>query len=133
MCGGAINSVCWFCRTQKCVTLLTSEAEYVALGDAAKELLFLRQVWRFTLHNKVMPCFPIFEDNQGAVQLAQNPITNSNSKHIDVRHHFLRELVRQRDIKVVQAPSEFQHADILTKALAFDLFAFHQKLLMNLK
>ena len=82
---------------------------------------------------KVMPCFPVFEDNQGTVQLAQNPITNSNSKHIDVRHHFLRELVRQRDIKVVQVPSEFQHADILTEALAFDLFALHRKFLMNLK
>ena len=42
MCGGA--SVCWFSRTQKCVTLSTSEAEYVALGDAVKELLFLRQI-----------------------------------------------------------------------------------------
>ena len=52
-------------------------------------LLFLRQVWRFMLASEVMPCFPAFEDNQGAVQLAQNPVTNSNSKHIDVRHHFL--------------------------------------------
>ena len=70
------------------------------------------------LPSKVMPCFPVFEDNQGAVQLAQNPVTNSNSKHIDVvRHHFLRELVRQRDIKVVQVPSEFQHADILNTCL----------------
>ena len=65
-----------------------SEAEYVALGDAVKELLFLRQVWRFMLPSKVMPCFPVFEDNRGALQLAQNPVTNSNSKHIDVRHHF---------------------------------------------
>ena len=81
-----------------------------------------------------MPCFPVSEDNQGAVQLAaQNPVTNSNSKDIDVRHHFLRDLVRQWDSKVVQVPPEFQHADILNKALAIDLFAFHQKLLMNLK
>ena len=85
------------------------------------------------LPSKVVPCFLVFEDNQGAVKLAQNPITNSNSKHIDVRHHFLRELVRQRDIKVEQVPSEFQHADILTKTLAFDLFAFYRKFLMNLK
>ena len=62
----------------KCVTLSTSEAEYVALGDALKELLFLRQVWRFMLPSKVMPCFPVSEGNQGAVQLAQNPVTNSN-------------------------------------------------------
>ena len=126
MCGGA--SVPWFSKTQKCVTLSTSEAEYVALGDAVKELLFLRQIWRFMLPSKVMPCFPVFEDNQGAVQLAQNPVTSSNSKHIDVRHHFLREHVRQRDVKVVQVPSEFQHADILTKASAFDLFVFHRKI-----
>ena len=98
MCGGAC--VCWLSRTQKCVTLSTSKAEYVALGDAVKELLFLRQVWRFMLSGEGMPYFPIFEDNQGAVQLSQNSVSNSNLKHIDVRHHFLRELVRQEDISV---------------------------------
>ena len=82
---------------------------------------------------KVMPCFPVFEGNQSAVQLAQNPVTNSNLKHIDVRRHFRRELARQRDIKVVQVPSKFQHADILTKSSAYDLFAFHPNFLMNLK
>ena len=67
------------------------------------------------LLSKFMPCFLAFEDNQDAVQLAQTPVANSSSKHIDVRHHFLPELVRQRDIEVVQVLSEFQHADILTK------------------
>ena len=80
------------------------------------------------LPGKVMPYFPVFEDNQGAVQLAQNPVTNSNSKYIDVRHHFLRELVRQRDIKVVKVLSEFQHADILTNALAYDLCCVSPKI-----
>ena len=64
--------------------------------------------------------------------LSQNPVLNSNSKHIDVRHHFLRELVRQGDISVRRVPSEYQHADILTKALAFDVFAIHRRFLMNL-
>ena len=130
MCAGAC--VCWFSRTQKCVTLSTSEAEYVALGDAVKELLFLRQVWRFMISGKGTPSFPVFEDNQGALQLSKNSVSNSNSKHIDVRHHFLRELVRQGDIIVNHVPSEYQHADILTKVLAFDLFAIHRRFLMNL-
>ena len=56
-----------------------------------------------------------------------------NLRRTRSQHHFFQELVRQRDIKVVQFPSEFQHADIFTKALAYDLFAFHRKLLMNLK
>ena len=126
MCGGVC--VCWFSRTQKCVTLSTSEAEYVALGDTVKELLFLRQVWRFMLPGKGMSYFPIFDDNQGAVQLSQNLVSNSNSKHIDVRHHFFRELVRQGDISVSHVPSECQHADILKKALlAFNVFAIHRR------
>ena len=46
-------------------------------------------IWRFMLPGKVIPYFPVLEDNQGAVQLAQNPVTTSSLKHIDVRHHFL--------------------------------------------
>ena len=99
MCAGAC--VCWFSRTQKCITLSTYEAEYVALSDAVEELLFLRHVCRFIIPGKGMPSFPVFEDNQGALQLSKNPVSNSNSEHIDVRHHFLRELVRQGEIIVV--------------------------------
>ena len=58
--GVFFNNVCWFSRTQKCVTLSTTEAEDDALGDAEKDLLFLRQVWSFMLPSKVMPCFPFF-------------------------------------------------------------------------
>ena len=79
MCTGACVS--WFSRTQKCVTLSTTEAEYVVLADTMKVVLFLRQVWRFMLPDIGMPCVPVFEDNQRVVQLAQNAITNSNSKH----------------------------------------------------
>ena len=42
-----------------------------------------------------MPCIPLFEENEGAIQIAKHPISNSNSKHIDVRHHFLREFVME--------------------------------------
>ena len=62
---------------------------FVALTHAVKEILVLKQMWRFMLPGKGMPCCPVFEDNQGAVQFAQNPVTNSNSKHFDVRHRFL--------------------------------------------
>ena len=127
MCAGVC--VCWFSRTQKCLTLSTAEAEHVALGDAVKELFF-RRVWRFIIPGKGMPCFPVFEDNQGALQLSKNSVSNSNSKHIDVRRHFLRKLVRQGDIIVNHVPSKFQ--DTLTNVLAFDLFATHRRFLMNL-
>ncbi|CAB1120295.1 unnamed protein product [Ectocarpus sp. CCAP 1310/34] len=124
MCGG--GCVTWFSRTQKCVTLSTTEAEYVAFADVLKEVLFLRQVWRFMLPDTGMPCIPVFEDNQGAIQIAHNPITNSNSKHIDVRHHFIRELVERKEISITHVTSEFQHADFLTKAISKESFALHR-------
>ena len=55
---------------------------------------------------KGMPCFTVFE-NKGVLQLSKNPVSNSNSKHIDVRHHFSRELVRLGDIIVNHVPSEY--------------------------
>ena len=91
MCGG--GCVSWFSRTQRSVTLSTTEAEYVAMVEVMKEVMFLRHVWRFMLPDMGMPCIQVFEDNQGAIQLAQNPITNSRSKHIDVRFHWIREHV----------------------------------------
>ena len=90
-----------FSRTQKCVTLSTTEAETVALTDVIEEALFLRSVWHFMLPEVRMPYIPVFEDNQDVVQLSQNPITNSNSNHIDVRHHFLRELVERKEISMI--------------------------------
>ena len=81
---------------------------------------------------KEMPCFPVFEDNKYALQLSKNLVSNSNSKHIDVRHSFLRELVCEGDIIVNYVPSEYQNAYILTNVLAFNLFAIHRSFLMNL-
>ena len=131
MCGG--SAVSWFSRTQKCVTLSTSEAEYVAMGDSVKEALFIRSVWSFMLPDRAKPCLRIYEDNAGAIQLAENPLSSSNSKHIDVRHHFLRELVFSGSISIVHVPSKYQHADVLTKPLSRESFDFHRNFLLNLQ
>ncbi|CAM9497748.1 unnamed protein product [Laminaria digitata] len=129
MYGGAC--VFWYSRTQKCVTLSTSEAEYVAMATM-KEVLFLQQVWCFVLPEVGTLCVPVFEHNEGAVQLAQNPVTNSNSKHIDVRHHFLRELVAKGTISIAHVRSKWQHADLLTKPLSAETFQFHCNFVMNM-
>jgi len=130
MCAG--GGVSWYSKTQKCVTLSTTQAEYVAMSDVAKEILFLRQVWRFMLPRVGMPCIPLFEDNEGAIQIAKHPISNSNSKHIDVRHHFLRELVERKEIEIIHVASQYQLADFLTKALPEREFEVHRGIVMNL-
>ena len=66
------------------------------------------------------------------MKLAQNPITNSNSMHIDVRHHFLRELVGKKEISIIHVPSLFQHADFRTKAISREFCEFRRSLAMNM-
>ena len=131
LCGG--SPVAWFSRTQKSVTLSTTEAEYVAMGDGVKEALFVHGVLEFLSPGKKLRGIRVLEDNEGAITLAENPISLSNSKHIDVRHHFLRELVENEKITVEHVSSEDQHADILTKALPSVAFIAHRTFLLGKK
>ena len=78
-----------------------------------------------------MPCIAMYEDNEGAIQIAK-PISNSNSKHIDVRHHFLRELVERNEIEIIHVASQYQYADFITKALPEREFEVHRGIVMNL-
>ena len=102
------------------------------MSDMGKEILFLRQVWCFMLPKARMPCIVMYEDNEGATQIAKHPISNSNSTYIDVRHHFLRELVERKEIEIIHAASQYQHADFLTKALPERKVEFHRGIVMNL-
>ena len=79
-----------------------------------------------------MGCIAIYEDNEGAIQIPKHPISNSNLKYIDVRHHFLRELVERKEVEIILMASQYQHADFLTKALPEREFEFHRGIVMNL-
>ena len=118
-CGGA--PVAWLSRTQKCVTLSTTEAEYVAMGDGVKEALFVRGVLSFLVPNHKLGGIAVLEDNEGAKASAENPLSSSDSKHIDVRYHFRRELASKGEMAISHVPSKEQRADILTKALAREI------------
>ena len=64
-------------------------------------------------------CFLIYCDNMSAIDISKNPVQHSTTKHIDLRHHFIRELVEDKILTLEFVPSEKQLADILTKALDF--------------
>ena len=112
--------------------LSTTQAEYGAMSDMGKEILLSRQVRCFMLPKARMPCIAMYEDDEGAIQIAKHPISNSNSKHIDVRHQFLRELVERKEIEIIHVASQYQHADVLTKALSGREFEFHRGIVMSL-
>ena len=66
------------------------------------------------------------------VLIERNRITNSNSKPIDVRRHFIRDLVARKGIPITHVASEYQHADFLTKAISRESFELHRDCMMNL-
>ena len=128
----ACACVSFFSRTQKSVTLSSTEAEYVAMAEGFKEAIFLRYIWSFIFPDRDVGCTTIFEDNVGALHLANNPATTPNSKHIDIRHHFLRERVANGEFRVVHVRSDSQHADFLTKPLHRETFCVHRNFVMNI-
>ena len=95
--------------------------------------MFLRYVWSFIFPGFGTMCITVFEDNEGAKNLAQqNPVRTSNSKHIDVLHHFLRELIFKGEFVITHVESDDQHADVLTKPLDYTAFCYHRDFLMNI-
>ena len=112
--GGAIS---WKSSKQKSVAMSSCEAEYVALSEAAKEAMWLISLTMNVKKNKLLEPLIIYEDNQSSIKIAKNPIQSEKTKHIDVRHHFIREKVAEKKIEVKYMPRSDQVADILTKSL----------------
>ena len=117
---------------QHCVTLSTSEAEYVAMAHGAKTALAINAVLEFVQPHLSGRAIDLYEDNEGAKALAENPQGSHRSKHIAVHFHFLRELVRSGQVKIHSVASAERHADILTKPLGRNAFRRHCDFLMNL-
>ena len=118
--------------TQHCVTPSTSEAEYVAMAQGAKTALFTKAVLDFLQPELASETIDLFEYNQGAIAIAENPISGGRTKRIDICYHFSRELVERKVLNIHYTESSNQHVDILTKPLALEAFARHRSFLMNL-
>lgn len=114
---GTANSapISWKSRKQSTVALSSTEAEYMSLSDATKEMIFLRSFCQ-SLDMKQPATNTIFCDNQSAISLSEgNPVSHARTKHIDIRHHFIRE---QTQISYQYINTADNPADCLTKPLA---------------
>lgn len=112
----ASGPISWESRKQTTVALSSSEAEYMAASEASKEALYLNR-----LVSELCQCIEkpvkLFCDNQSAIKIAENPIFHNRTKHIDIRHHFIRQAVENRQVNLVYKPTEDMVADVLTKSL----------------
>ena len=114
-------------KGQNSVCLSSTEAEYVAMCTLAKEIRFEQQLLdEIAGKEHVYPSI-IFEDNIGAIFVAKNRQVGQRTKHIDVRHHFIRELIDRKLLAVEFTRSENNYSDILTKNVVQELFTKHAK------
>ncbi|CAK9826054.1 Retrovirus-related Pol polyprotein from transposon TNT 1-94 [Anthophora retusa] len=112
----ASGAISWNSRKQQTVALSSTEAEYMALAEAAKEAVFLH-AFLVELGFRQLADVNIYNDNIGASRMADNPVFHNRTKHIDVRHHFVRDLIKNGHITLGHVSTGDMPADVLTKAL----------------
>jgi transposase InsO family protein len=112
--------VAWCSRLQRTVALSSAEAEYLSLSDACKECSWLRSL--LTELGFLQEATIILEDNQGAIAMANNPVQRRRTKHIDIRAHYIRQLVESGAVSLQYLPTDRMIADLLTKPAARAIF-----------
>jgi hypothetical protein len=109
------NLVAWMSRKQSFISLSTVEAEYIVGRSYCTQLLWMKKLlcdYGFTQDTMI-----INYDNTSAINIFKNLVQHSQTKHIDIRHHFLRDLVESQVVSLSFIPTYNQLADILTKPL----------------
>ena len=109
--GGMIVS--WSSRTQKITTLSSTESEYIALDKCGQELKFICMFLQEVGVGEIPGI--IFEDNEGAIFLAKNSQVGMRTKHIDVKYHYIRDLMQNKYLEIMYVKSEDNYADLMTK------------------
>ncbi|GJZ27254.1 hypothetical protein Tco_0571507 [Tanacetum coccineum] len=100
----------WFSKKQTALAISITEAEYVSAGKACQQALWMKQA--LIDYGVRLDDIPIMCDNKGAIDLSKNPVQHSRTKHIEIRHHFLRDNVQKGNITIEKVTSEDNIADI---------------------
>ena len=112
--------ISWQCKKQTILATSTTEAEYVAAASCCAQVLWLQNQlldYGYNFMNTV-----IHIDNSSTICIIKNPVQHSKTKHIEIRHHFIRDCNEKRLIQVLKIALEHNFADLLTKA--FDVGRF---------
>lgn len=112
----ANGAISWSSRKQQTPSQNTTEAEYMAMTDAANQAKWYRSIFSELGYDVNVP-IPIHGDNKGAIDLALNPVTGRRSKHIDIKHHVIRGYVERGEISLIRTSTTEMVADGFTKPL----------------
>jgi hypothetical protein len=122
-----LGSIAWKSAKQPTLSRSSSEAEYIAAGEIAKEVqYFFNMVPQMGLPSY---CIAVGIDNQAAKSLIEDPLSAARTRHIETIYHHIREKVKRKQMRFVQVPTADNPADILTKPLPQQLFEKHRQTL----
>jgi hypothetical protein len=111
----ARGCVSWLSRKQKTITASSTEAEYYALSDCSKQLVWMHQLLSEIGFNCPTP--QLYGDNEGSIFWASNPVAEKRSKHVDVKVHIIRQYIEDKKIELFHIDGTKNPADIFTKNL----------------
>ncbi|GJW44973.1 putative ribonuclease H-like domain-containing protein [Tanacetum coccineum] len=112
--------ISWKCKKQTIVASSTTEAEYVAATSCCEQVLWIQNQMLDYGYNFMNT--KIFIDNESTICIVKNPVFHSNTKHIEIRHHFIRDSNEKKLIQMIKIHTDLNVADLLTKA--FDVGRF---------
>lgn len=116
--------VSWKSKSQDTVTMSSTEAEYIAAATCAMEMVFVKQIIESIQFEVKLPMV-LYVDNTSAIALARNFSTSGRTKHIEVRHHFIRELNEKGDLKMEFVSTDDNTSDIMTKGNTLNKYDTH--------
>ncbi|GKE08648.1 retrovirus-related pol polyprotein from transposon TNT 1-94 [Tanacetum coccineum] len=118
--GGKLVS--WSSKKQDCTAMSTAEAEYVSLSACCAQVIWMRtQLLDYGYkYNRI----PMYCDSKSAIAISCNPVQHSKTKHIDIRYHFIKEHVEKGIVEIYFVGTEYQLADLFTKALPKERFEY---------
>jgi len=124
--------ISWLSKKQSTVALSTAEAEYMAISSTIQEVKWITQL---LLELELPVKFPVklLCDNQAAIAISTNDVNHNRTKHIDIRHHYIREAIKNKQVDVSWISTDKQLADILTKPLAKRQFNILRSSLMHVQ
>uniref|UniRef100_A0A2N9H4X0 Integrase catalytic domain-containing protein n=1 Tax=Fagus sylvatica TaxID=28930 RepID=A0A2N9H4X0_FAGSY len=123
--GGAVS---WCSKKQSCIALSTMESEYVACSAAVQEAVWLRRfLQRLGVTAHAEDAVLLYSDSTSALAYAKGPKYHGKAKHIELRYHYIRDMVSQREVILQHISTSSMVADPLTKPIARDLFFSHTR------
>ncbi|GJR50692.1 hypothetical protein Tco_1401213 [Tanacetum coccineum] len=117
-----LEAINWSSKKQKSTAISSTEAEYIAMSGFCSQILWMRSHlmdYDFAFNN-----IPLYCDNKSSIALRCNNVQHSRSKHIDIHYHFIREQVENGVVELYFVTTDYQLADIFTKALPRERFKF---------